>query len=45
MQNFQRLLESPAMWFVDVMDTIRQRYRRSLSRRREADLRRRYMNG
>ncbi|MBT9369566.1 hypothetical protein [Rhizobium sp. CSW-27] len=45
MQNFQRLLESPALWFVDLVDAIRQRHRRSVSRRREADLRRRYMNG
>jgi hypothetical protein len=45
MQNFQRLLESPATWVVDLLNTMKFRHRRSVERRRQQDLRRRYMNG
>ncbi|MBP2548801.1 hypothetical protein J2858_001717 [Neorhizobium galegae] len=45
MRNFQRLLESPMTWLVDRFDRARQTYRATLARRRDADLRRRYMNG
>lgn len=45
MRNFQRLLESPVTWLMDWLDRSRQTYRRSVARRRDQDLRRRYMNG
>lgn len=45
MRNFQRLLESPMTWLVNLLDWSKQAYRRSVARRRDQDLRRRYMNG
>ncbi|MGF9691896.1 MULTISPECIES: hypothetical protein [unclassified Rhizobium] len=45
MQNFQRLLESPMNWVMDFIDAGMRRYRRSVERRRQDELRRRYMNG
>lgn len=45
MQNFQRLLESPATWLVDLVTKIKFRHRRSVERRQQRELRRRYMNG
>ncbi|MCO5730489.1 hypothetical protein [Rhizobium sp. SSA_523] len=45
MQNFQRLLESPLTFVVDLIETIKVQHRISVERRKRVELRRRYMNG
>jgi len=45
MQNFQRLLESPLVWLQERIEQFMVRYRKSVERRRDEELRRRFLNG
>lgn len=45
MQNFQRLLESPLAWVLHRVEPLMVRYRKSVERRRDEELRRRFLNG
>lgn len=45
MQNFQRLLESPLAWAQHQVEHLMARYRKSVERRRDEELRRRFLNG
>lgn len=45
MQNFQRLLESPLAWILHGVELLMVRYRKSVERRRDEELRRRFLNG
>ena len=45
MQNFQRLLESPLTWVQHHVEQLMDQYRKSVERRRDEELRRRFLNG
>lgn len=45
MHNFQRLLESPLVWVLERIEQFMVRYRKSVERRRDEELRRRFLNG
>ncbi|MCJ8510113.1 hypothetical protein MUU53_19660 [Rhizobium lemnae] len=45
MHNFQRLLESPLVWVQERIEQFMVRYRKSVERRLDEELRRRFLNG